>query len=70
MYYMGFTYAEAYRLPIWQRRWFVDRLNKELERGSESNTNASRAAHDNDATSRAMSGRSRGESPSRLRRFS
>ena len=35
MYYMGFTYNEAYRLPLWQRTWFVDRLNKEFNKANE-----------------------------------
>jgi hypothetical protein len=69
MYYMGFTYGEAYRLPIWQRRWFVDRLNREFEKAADNDTNVSRAAHHNDPASRAMAGRQRGESPARLRRF-
>lgn len=69
MYYMGFTYSEAYRLPIWQRRWFVTRLNKEFEKAAEQNANVSRAAHDNDPATRALSGRHRSSPPSRLRRF-
>ena len=66
---MGFTYSEAYRLPIWQRRWFVDRLNKEFEKAAENNANVSRAAHHNDPVTRAMEGRHRSDPPTRLRRF-
>ena len=69
MYYMGFTYSEAYRIPIWQRRWFVDRIRKEFRRGEEDNVNVSRAAHDNSVEARELMGRQRGESPARLRRF-
>ena len=67
---MGFTYREAYTLPLWQRRWFVERIQKEFKRASERGEQPnSRAAHDNDATSRALRGMSRSETPSRIRRF-
>jgi len=70
MYYMGFTYNEAYRLPLWQRTWFVDRLNKEFNKANENGEPAmSRAAHANDPESRSMMGMARGHSPARLRRF-
>ncbi len=67
---MGFSYHEAYRLPLWQRQWFVERLNKEFTKSNENGDPAmSRAAHANDAESRAMMGMSRTQSPARLRRF-
>ena len=67
---MGFTYNEAYRLPLWQRKWFIERLNKEFTKSSESGDQVmSRAAHANSPEQRAMSGMSRTHSPSRLRRF-
>ena len=71
MYYMGFTYVEAYNIPIWQRYWFLERLNKEIKRANEaSNGNAStRAAHQNSPDARAMMGRARSQVPSKLRRF-
>jgi hypothetical protein len=70
MYYMGFTYSEAYRLPLWQRKWFIDRINKEFTRANESGEQSmSRAAHANDPESRSMMGMSRAQSPARLRRF-
>ena len=67
---MGFTYNEAYRLPLWQRKWFVDRLNKEFTKANENgDTTMSRAAHSNDPETRSMMGMARTQSPSRLRRF-
>ena len=65
MYYMGFSYDEAYNLPLWQREWFIKRINKEIK-GSQGQ---SRAAETNDAETRAMMGRARAQGPSKLRRF-
>ena len=65
MYYMGFTYQEGMELPIWKRKWFVDRFVKEMERSR----GQSRAAHSNDHQTRALSGMQRGETPAKLRRF-
>jgi hypothetical protein len=69
MYYMGFSYIEAYNIPIWQRLWFLERLNKEIKRANEAQSGGSRAAHDNSADARAMQGRSRAQVPAKLRRF-
>ena len=69
MYYMGFTYTEAYRIPIWQRRWFVERIRKEFKQGEQENVNVSRAAHDNTPEHQMLMGRSRTDAPTRLRRF-
>ena len=66
MYYGGFGYTEAYTLPIWQRMWFIDRIQKEFK---DSNKEQSRAAHTNDPQTRAMMGRARSQVPSKLRRF-
>ena len=69
MYYIGFTYREAYVLPIWQRTWFIERVNEEFKRAAEQNTQASRAAHHNTPDQRSMDGRSRSQVPANLRRF-
>ena len=69
MYYMGFTFEEGYRLPVWQRIWFLERLQKELKAANDAQSGASRAAHANDAESRALMGRHRSQVPSKLRRF-
>ena len=66
---MGFTYREAYNIPIWQRIWFIERLNKELKAANEAQSGASRAAHSNTADQRSLMGRQRAQVPSKLRRF-
>ena len=66
MYYGGFSYQEAYLLPIWQRVWFIERIQEEFKR---SNKEQSRAAHENTPEHRAMMGRAREQVPSNLRRF-
>jgi hypothetical protein len=66
MYYTGFSYREAYNLPIWQRSWFIERINKELKASQGQNT---RAAHANTPDARALMGRARANVPSNLRRF-
>jgi len=35
MYYCGFTYTEAYKLPVYIRTWFVNRVTQELNRTNE-----------------------------------
>ena len=66
---MGFLYKEAYSLPIWQRIWFIRRINQEFERAADKNQNVSKAAHDNTPEQRYWEGRSRESPPARLRRF-
>lgn len=67
---MGFTYTEAYLLPLWQRRWFIQRLQKEIKQSNEGDKSAgSRAAHQNTPDTRAMMGRYRSQVPANLRRF-
>ena len=70
MYYVGFTFDEAYRLPIWQRRWFIERTSEEFKRSADKGDGSSRAAHANSEDQRAMLGRARSNPPARLRRFS
>lgn len=69
MYYCGFTYKETYNLPVAYKRWFIQRINKELTKGQEEGQTPTRALHHNSADARAILGMSRTESPSRLRRF-
>ncbi len=64
MYYMGFTYDEAYNLPVWQRIWFINRVNSEIKKA-----NDSRAAQHNDPQTRALKGKMRSQVPAKLRRF-
>lgn len=65
MYYVGFSYSEAMNLPIWQRQWFVKRVQEEFERSN----GASKAAHDNTSEQRMLRGNNRSEVPANLRRF-
>jgi hypothetical protein len=65
MYYMGFTYGECYMLPIYKRRWFINRLNDEIKKSQGQN----RGATANEPSNRALQGRGRSEVPAKLRRF-
>ncbi len=72
MYYMGFTYIEAYNIPVWQRNWFIARINKEFKNANERNKGQgaeSRAAHMNSPEARQLQGRARHQVPANLRRF-
>ena len=70
MYYCGFSYKECYNIPIWQRVWFIQRLNKEIKDANDRNGDAStRAAHHNDSQTRELQGRHRSQVPAKLRRF-
>lgn len=66
---MGFMYEECYRLPIAYKRWFIERVVKEINKGAEKGENQSRALHQNTPDVRAMQNRVRSQTPSRLRRF-
>lgn len=67
---MGFSYYEAYNIPVWQRNWFIQRLNKEIKKSMEDNGSAqTRAAHTNDAQTRSYLGNNRAQVPAKLRRF-
>jgi len=67
---MGFSYIEAYNIPVWQRRWFIERLQKEIKRSAEQGeAQPTHAAHQNTPDARAMMGRYRSMVPAKLRRF-
>ena len=40
MYHLGFTYQDAYKCPVWQRFWFINRFKKELEDAKQQNQTA------------------------------
>jgi len=69
MYYGGFSYREAYNIPVSYKQWFIARLNRELTRSSEEGSGQSRAVHNNTPETRALMGMARTETPARLRRF-
>ena len=62
---MGFSYGESYTLPIYKRRWFINRLNEEIKNSQGQN----RGAQANEPSTRALQGRGRSEVPAKLRRF-
>ena len=69
---MGFTYVEAYNIPVWQRNWFIARINTEFKRANDKNGGQgaeSRAAHMNTPEARQLQGRARHQVPANLRRF-
>ena len=69
MYYGGFLWRDVYNLPVSYKRWFIERINKELTRTNEQGSTASRALHQNSPEVAALQGKSRSQVPSRLRRF-
>jgi hypothetical protein len=69
MYYGGFLYREAYNIPVSYKRWFIERIGKELKQSSDKGSTQSRAMHQNMPDVRAMQGNVRAQVPSRLRRF-
>lgn len=71
-YYGGLTASEAYNLPVPVKRWWIERIVKELNKGKGPDNDggsASRALHANSPEVRAMQGVTRPAAPSRLRRF-
>ena len=38
MYHLGFSYSDAYKCPVWQRFWFINRLKKEFDQMKENNS--------------------------------
>lgn len=52
VYHLGFTYSDAYDLPVWERFWFINRLKKEFETAKENNTKATSNAQRTNSGSR------------------
>jgi len=46
----GWSFSEAYNLPVGLRKWFVDRLIKQLEQENEAIEKASRGGGSNTQT--------------------
>jgi hypothetical protein len=69
MYYGGFLWKEIYHLPVSYKRWFIERIGKEINRTSDNGATQTRALHQNSPDVRSLQGKSREQSPSRLRRF-
>lgn len=69
MYYGGFLWKETLHMPVSYKRWFIDRISRELKRSSDDGGTQSRALHQNSPDVRALQGKARETTPSRLRRF-
>lgn len=69
MYYGGFTYTETYNLPVSYKRWFLDRLAKELKSDKQGENPPTKAAHVDTPQNRALQGNTRANVPARLKRF-
>lgn len=54
MYHLGFTYQDAYKCPVWQRFWFINRFKQELEQAKEANQNVHSKAQRNNSGSRVF----------------
>jgi len=68
MYYGGFTYSECRKMSIPYRQWFIERINREMTKLQDSGA-PTKAMHDNNPDVNALAGKSRPETPARLRRF-
>ena len=68
IYYMGFTYHDAYSLPIFKRRWFIKRFIKEVNPKDKDQPGPTRASHLQTPETRALTGAHRTFSPNRLNR--
>ena len=66
MYYVGFSFQDAFKLPVWQRVWFIERTVEEIKK---SDGESSKAAHNNTPDMRMMKGNARQHVPANLRRF-
>ena len=44
VYHLGFTYQDAYNLPVWQRFWFINRLKEEFKQAKENNQSPNSSA--------------------------
>ena len=70
MYYCGISPFEYLRLPLYMRKWLIERTNKEIEAASKAGSHpASRGAHHNSPEVRALSNKTRSQVPANLRRF-
>lgn len=69
MYYGGFLWKETLHMPVSYKRWFIDRIGRELNRTNEEGATQTKALHQNTPDVRSLQGKAREQTPSRLRRF-
>lgn len=68
MYYVGFSYDNAYNLPISIRKWFIKRFIKEISKEENNNPAPIKASHVQTPETRMFQGSHRTYSPNRLNR--
>ena len=54
MYYGGFSYIEGYNMPIVMKRWWIERISKEINKDGDDSGARTRAAHQNSPDVRAL----------------
>ena len=54
MYHLGFTYQDAYKCPVWQRFWFINRFKKEIEIAKETQSSVYSSSKRNNSGSRSF----------------
>jgi hypothetical protein len=69
MYYGGFSYIEGYNMPIVMKQWWIERINKEINKNGDDGGARTRAAHQNSPDVRALQGMTNPHAPTRTRRF-
>ena len=68
-YYGGFLWSEIQTMPVAYKRWFIERIGKEIKGARGDDSAQTRALHQNSPEVRYLQGKNREQSPSRLRRF-
>jgi hypothetical protein len=67
--HLGCTLSDTHNMPLWQVRWYINRLSDDFKKANEeSGMPPSKAAHLNTPQARALSGKQRHAVPARLRR--
>ena len=51
---MGFDYNDAYKLPVWQRFWFINRLKEEFKQAKENNQSPTSSARSTNSGGRQI----------------
>ena len=51
---MGFDYNDAYKLPVWQRFWFINRLKEEFKQAKENNQSPMSSARNTNSGGRQI----------------
>lgn len=62
-------WKETINMPVSYKRWFIERIVKEINKGSDEGHNTSKAIHQNTPEVHSLQGMARSQVPSRLRRF-